>query len=208
MSLDIEAIIDEVETPETSVTLCLKGKLVAEYERLDAQLAGVDVQVTNLAGDSAASEITGRMAELRDEMLAHGHVFTFRAVTPPAVWRRFMAKQPVKGDDVGDDEYADLRHAWLCEMVSLSAADPVMNPEQVGRLVDKLSAGQWSKLANAAWSLNDDSQRIPFSVAASALSRSSGGKSKQPERSDNPAHGSLAGNPPPSPSTSTDPTDD
>jgi hypothetical protein len=56
--------------------------------------------------------------------------------------------------------------------------------------------------------VNDDSLGVPFSVAASVLSRSSGAKSRQPEPSENPDPGSLAGSPDPSPSTSTTPTDE
>ena len=200
---DIESWLDEIETPETSVTLCLKGKLVAEYERLDAQLAEVGTAMANLAGDGPGSEITARMAELREQMLAHMRTFTFRAVTPRGGWRKLIGRQPVKAEGVDADAFADLYHAWLCEMVSASASDPVMSAEQVQRLADKLSNGQWVKLANGAWSVNDDSQGIPFSVAASVLSRGSGEKSRQPEPSDNPDHDSLAGSPSSEPESST-----
>jgi hypothetical protein len=102
-----------------------------------------------------------------------------------------------------DEAYADLYHPWVCAIVAASALDPAMSPEQVERFADKLSDGDWQKLAQGAWKVNDDSSEIPFSVAASVLSRSSGAKSKQPEPSDNPDHGSLAGPADPSPSTST-----
>ena len=57
--------------------------------------------------------------------------------------------------------------------------------------------------ANAAWNVNENSAGIPFSVAASVLTRGSGAKSKQQETSGNPAHGSLAGNPSSDTSTTT-----
>jgi hypothetical protein len=97
-------------------------------------------------------------------------------------------------------------HPWVCSVVAASAVDPQMSPQQAERLADRLSDGDWMKLANAAWKVNDSSSEIPFSVAASVLYRSSGAKSKQPEPSDNPDHGSLAGSP--SPDTSTTPMDD
>jgi hypothetical protein len=200
---DIESIIGEIETPETSVTLCLKGSLVAEFERLSTQLDGMTTDPINLAGDGPGRDIAARLTLLREEMLAHERVFLFRAVTPRGAWRKAAGKRPVKLPEIGDDEYADLYHGWVCEIVAVSAIDPVMSPEQVQRLADKLSDGQWQKLANAAWKVNDDAQGIPFSVAASVLSRSSGGRSKQPEPSENPAHGSLAGSPSPDTSTTT-----
>lgn len=204
---DIESIIGEIETPETSVTLCLKGSLVAEHETLAAQLVGMATDPINLAGDSPGRDIADRLIELREEMLAHERAFRFRAVTPRGDWRRLLGKRPVKVPELTDDDYADLYHGWLAGVVAASAVDPVMNADQVLRLADRLSDGQWQKLANAAWTVNDDAQGVPFSAAASVLSRSSGGKLKQPAPSTNPTHGSLAGSPEPSPSTSTETTD-
>lgn len=205
-SVDIESIIDEVETPETSVTLCLKGSLVAEYERLDAQLADAAREATSLAGVSPAAELTAQMGQLREQMKAHERDFRFRAVTPRGDWRRLTGARPVKTEQQTDDEYADLYHAWVCGIVAASAIDPVMTAEQAERLADKLSDGQWSKLANAAWAVNEDDRGIPFSAAASVLSRSSGEKSKQPEPSDSPEADSSAGSLAGPPSTSETPT--
>jgi hypothetical protein len=195
--------IDEVETPEHSVTLCLKGKLVAEHERLSAQLAGMTADPTNLAGDSPGRDLADRLVQLREEMLAHERAFSFQAVTPRGKWRVLRGKQPVRTEGIDEDAYADQFHAWLCDVVAASSLDPVMTGEQVRRLADRLSNGQWSKLSNAAWNVNEDDQGIPFSAAASVLSRSSGERSKPPATSDNPARGSLAGSPPSDTTTTT-----
>jgi hypothetical protein len=199
--------IDDVETPEHSITLCLRGKLVAEHERLSAQLAGMSTAPTNLAGDSPGRDIADRLVQLQEEMREHEKVFSFQAVTPRGKWRVLRGKQPVRTEPVDEDAYGDQFHAWLTEVVAASSLDPVMTVEQVRRLADRLSNGQWSKLSNAAWSVNEDDQGIPFSAAASVLSRSSGEKLKQPDPLVNRAHGSLAGPAEPSPSTSTTETD-
>lgn len=187
--------IDEIEAPEGSITLCLKGKLVAEHERLSAQLAEMPTAATSLAGDGPGADIADRLVQLREEMLAHNKVFTFRAVTPRVDWRLLRGKQPVRTEGGDEAAYGEEYHAWMCGMVAASALDPVMTVEQVGRLADRLSNAQWTKLANKAWSVNEEDEGIPFSAAASALSRSSGEKSKQPEPSTSPARGSLAGSP-------------
>lgn len=205
MTWDIESIIDEAEPAQTAVTICVKGSLKAEYERLETQLDDVGHAVTNLAGGGPGSEIAARMVELREQMKTYERTFTLRAVTPRRAWRNLQAKRPIKTPEMDEDAYGDLYHPWVCSVVAASALDPAMKPEQVERLADKLSDGDWGKLANAAWKVNDSSSEIPFSVAASVLSRSSGAKSKQPEPSDNPDHGSLAGSP--SPDTTMTPTD-
>jgi hypothetical protein len=203
-----KAVMAKVKTPETSVTLCLDGPLVAEYERLSAQLDGMTADATNLAGDSPGREVANQLVDLREQMLAHQQVFVFRAVTPRGRWRAILGREPVKDKDTSDDDHAERYHAWVCEVVAASAVDPEMTGEEVQQLADALSNGQWATLANAAWRVNDKVQGVPFSVAASVLSRSSGEKSRQPEQSENPGHGSLAGSPEPSPSTSTTSTTD
>ncbi len=205
MTFDIESIIDEAEPAQTTVTICVKGSLKSEYERLEAQLGDMSQAPVNLAGDRPGADTADRMVELREQMKAYERPFVFRAVTPRRAWRNLQAKRPVKAPEMDDEAYADLYHPWVCSIVAASALDPAMKPEQVQRLADKLSDGDWSKLAQAAWKVNDSSSEIPFSVAASVLSRSSGARSRQPEPSANPDHGSLAGSPEPSPSTSTTP---
>lgn len=206
MTWDIESIIDEAEPAQTAVSICVKGNLKAEYERLETQLDDVGHTVTNLAGGGPGSEIAARMNELREQMKTYERAFVMRAVTPRRAWRNLQAKRPVKTPEMDDEAYADLYHPWVCAVVAASALDPGMTVAQAERLADKLSEGDWTKLANAAWKVNDSSSEIPFSVAASVLSRSYGGKSRQPEPLEHPDHGSLAGSP--SPDTSTTPTDD
>lgn len=205
MTWDIESIIDEAEPATAAVTICVKGNLKAEYERLDAQLGDVSQAATSLAG-GPGTEIAARMAKLQEQMQAYQRTFVFRAVTPRRKWRDMLAKRPIKTPDMDDEAFLDVYHPWVCAVVAASALDPAMKPDQVERLADKLSDGDWQKLAQGAWRVNDDSSEIPFSVAASVLSRSTGGKLRQPEPSDNPDHGSLAGSPPSEPLLSATPT--
>ncbi|GAA0738827.1 hypothetical protein Drose_04135 [Dactylosporangium roseum] len=203
MEWDIESIIDEAEPAEATVVITVKGSLRSEYDLLEAQLGGMTQAVTSLAGDSPATGIAERMAALTEQMRAYERPFKLRALTPRRSWRNLMAKRPVKTPGMSDEEYLDAYHPWLCSIVAATVAQPEMTQQQAERLADRLSDGDWKKLANAAWEVNDESREVPFSVAASVLTRSSGARSKRPETSDNPAPGSLAGSPEPSPSTST-----
>lgn len=206
---DIESIIDEAEPAETTVVICVKGSLRARYEALNAQLGDVQEAAANLAGSGPGQAIAERMAELREQMHAHERPFHLRAVAPRRRWRNLLAKLPTKAPDMDAEQYADLYHAWLCTVVAASAVQPAMSSAQVERLADKLSNGDWQKLADAAWKINDDSSAIPFSDAAFVISRSSGARSKQQEPPvDNPDHGSLAGSPDSSSNSNGTPPDD
>lgn len=196
MNWDIESIIDDAEPAEATVVICVKGSLRSEYDLLEAQLNDMShVVVTSLAGSGPASEIAERLAEVSEQMRAYERPFKLRAVAPRRAWRNLLAKRPLKTPGMDDEAYADVYHPWLCTVVAKTVAVPASSPEQIERLADKLSDGDWQKLANAAWRVNDDSREVPFSAAASVLIRSSGAKSKQPDPSENPGHGSLAGNP-------------
>lgn len=209
--MDIESIIDEAELPEQTVTLCLKGSLVAAYERLDAALQEAARQDAadrlSLAGrDTTATDgLVAQMADLREQMLAHERVFTFRAL-PPRRFANLRGRVPVKADGQSDEEFADVYHRWLCDLIAASCVDPQMTAEQAERLSERLSDAQWRELRDAAWWVNAQKQNVPFSAVASALSRASAQRSKQPEQPGSPDLSSLAGSPDPEPATSTTPT--
>lgn len=202
---DIESIIGQVKPAETMVPLCLDGPLVAEYERLEVLLRDAG-PATSLGDETSAEAIAERMEALREQMIEARAWFTMRALTKGR-WRGMQAALPVKAEGQSDEDAAAAYHQWVCKLVSATCAEPAMSQEQADRLHDALSDGQWQALSNAAWAVNTQNQAIPFSVAASALTRRSAAKSRRPEPSVNHAPVSLAANPDPSPSTSTTETD-
>lgn len=198
--MDILSILEAAELPRTSVPICLKGPLVAEYEQLDAQLQAV-APAASLAGDGSAA-LVARMDDLRAQMLQFEATFTFEAL-PSRQFSDLRAGIPEKKEGQPDDEWRDLYHEWVCLLVATCCVEPTMTPEQVDQLSVKLSDAQWSQLSNAAWRINANRQDIPFSNAAFVLSLNSGAKSRRQEQPEPPEVDSLAGNPDPSPSTST-----
>ncbi|QDY06170.1 hypothetical protein FJK98_02490 [Micromonospora sp. HM134] len=163
-----DAILAQAKLPERTVPLCLREDLVAEYERLDNELLGAPRTASSLGEVAPATVIARRMEELRKEMLAHQVQFLLRAW--PA--RRFTVLRdamPKKADDQSDDEFADVWHAAVCDLVSKMLVEPKATAEQVAELADRLAESQWLALSNAAWDINARGQAIPFSVAASAI---------------------------------------
>lgn len=165
---DFEALLAKAKLRESTVTLCLREDLVAQYERLDAQLRTADRQPVSLGDRSPAAVIAEQMEALRQEMLAAEQTFLMRA-WPARKWAAYRDSMPARQKGQTDAEYAETWHAAVCDMVSRVCVDPVMTPQQVEQLVDHLSEAQWLKLSNAAWDINSTGQAIPFSVAASAI---------------------------------------
>jgi hypothetical protein len=208
--VDIESIIDEAEPPESSVTLCLKGSLVAQYEALDAQLReAMKEQAAAEGGQSLAGTDTSRtdplvaaMTVLREQMLAYERAFTFRAM-PPLTFANLRSGMPAKTEEQTAEAFTAEYHSWVCKVIAAACADPQMSPEQADRLSQRLSDAQWRKLRDGAWLVNAEAQDVPFSAAVSVLTLASAQRSRQPEPSDSPGPGSLAGNPDPAPTTNT-----
>lgn len=201
MLTSIDDILAAAELPEESVPLCLKGALVAEFERLDEELRHAPTQAVSLGDIPQAADIARRMDALRQEMLAFTAEFCLRAL-PAREWADFYGTMPEKGDRT-DDEFKDAFHAWICQLTALTCYQPVMTPEEVDKLSVKLSGAQWGQLTDTAYGVNANRQSVPFSAAASAVLQATGGTLRQPETSTSPDLGSLAGSPDPSPSTST-----
>ncbi|GAB3817647.1 hypothetical protein [Micromonospora zhanjiangensis] len=165
---DFDAILTQAKLPERTVPLCLREDLVAEYERLDAELRSASRTAPSLGEPAPATVIARRMEELRQEMLACQVEFRLRA-WPARKFAKLRDGMPKPADGQADDEFADIWHAAVCDLVSKMLVEPKATAEQVDALSERLAESQWLKLSNAAWDINASGQAIPFSVAASAI---------------------------------------
>ncbi|GIG63606.1 hypothetical protein Lfu02_79780 [Longispora fulva] len=161
-------ILAVAQRPATSVPLCLRGDLVAEFRALERDLEQADRRAPSLAEASPAAVIAARMNALREQMLAATVAFRLEAM-PPAAWSDFLATQPAKSKDIDEDAFKAAWYAWVCQLVAHTCTDPVMTAEQVDQLVPRLSGEQWARLSDTAWSINASEVNVPFSVAASVL---------------------------------------
>lgn len=163
-----DEVLAQAKLPERTVTLCLREDLVAEYERLDGELRSASRTAPSLGEPAPATVIARRMEELRQEMVAHQVDFRLRA-WPARKFAKLRDAMPAKQDGQTDDEFEDVWHATVCDLVSKMLVDPKATAEQVAGLAENLAESQWKELSNGAWDINARGQAIPFSVAASAI---------------------------------------
>lgn len=202
MTLSIREIIDRKKRPEASVPIVLDGDLAAEYDRLATQLRDAGPP-TSLADDTSAGAVAERMEVLRARMVDSRVFFRLRGLSEPD-WAPVRDTLPKKRDGQDEDEAAEEYHRWLCAVVAVSCVEPAMTADEVHELYLVLSNGEWAALAGQALALQNSRQDVPFSAAASAISRHSAGKSRRPEQpAEPPAPSSLADSGEPSPATST-----
>jgi hypothetical protein len=191
--------------PETSVSLCLAGSVLARYRDLEQRLERASTVAPSLGERSEASLLAEQLRDLEAEMSDASHTFVLRAMHPRE-WADFRLTVPERGED--EDAFKTAYFAWLAELVSRCCIDPVMTSAEVTELVDDLSGSQWDKLANETWALNADEVTIPFSAAASALIGSDETRSRQPSPSDEaPPAGSAKSRRKPPPTNTTTPGD-
>lgn len=196
---DFKALLAAAKMPERAVPICLRGDLTAEFEELERQLDDAQRVVAASIEDAAtAGGIAERMEELRREMLAHTYQFRLRAMPRPA-WRAFIAEHPPRKDpETGEvderDKYVGINsETFYPALIRASVVDPVLSddgwrqllgddeterarrraagePVEDGVLTDR----QFDTLSSAAWGLNRRDIDVPFSLAASRMTWSSG----------------------------------
>lgn len=166
---NIEEIIGEAKPPERTATICTRGDLQAEHERLELIVATAKVPAVaeTVGGNSEAIAAAERQQELRALMRSHERTFTFRALDPLA-WADLRGESP-SGKDLPPTEQFRLAYEYAVKVVAACCIDPKMSQEQAGRLLSVISEGQRNKLFSTAWAVNIGDVDIPFSVRGSVL---------------------------------------
>jgi hypothetical protein len=182
---NFKAMLAEAKLPETTVPTCLRGDLTAQHEQLNEELELLEKKaVDSLAGNGGA-ELAERITELEDEMRDSTYPIKLRALPRPD-FRAFLADFPPRADAEGkvtddlDRAYGFDTEAGFVELVRRSIVDPELDADDFGDLMGKLTDNQFDSLAVAAWRINKGDIDVPFSRAASRLTRLSADASKPP----------------------------
>lgn len=175
---------------ETTVPLVLGGQYLEQIRQLEAQLRDA-APPASLAERNPATAIVEQIAALQEQMRGTEVDFRLRSMGGRA-WDRFKFTQPTRAKDEDDDAFAERFFAWMCRLVSLTCVEPVMTPEQVAELVDRMPGSSWDTLSEAAWGLNSGKVSVPFSAAAYALTSGSDATSRRPPNSESATAASAA----------------
>ncbi|MGW5556849.1 hypothetical protein ACWER9_06455 [Micromonospora sp. NPDC003944] len=176
---DFQILLAGARLPEATVPVCLRGDLTAEFEDLERQLDQAQREtLASLEDQSSANGIAERMEHVRQEMLQHTYQFRLRAMPRPA-WRSFIAEHPPRKDTesgavVEQDRGVGVNtETFFDELVRRSVVDPQLTDDEWKLLLDQaLTDRQFDTLSSAAWGLNRRDVDVPFSLAASRMTRS------------------------------------
>jgi hypothetical protein len=192
-----EEIIAGARLPETGVTLCLRGDLQLEFERLEKDLSearAADAADDSLAAGGRARPIAEQIEKLRQEMAEHERTFVMRGLSRHA-WRKLTDDHPPRKDrtDGKDDEDDVNWDTWPTAVIAACSADPVMSVEQVEQLAEVITDWQWNALFAGCMVVNRMEISVPKSVSASAVLAATAPKSKQPAPGGSAGGGSSGG---------------
>lgn len=164
----IKELLKKASLPERAVSIVMDRALVAEFQRAEDDLEDARQR---RAGDrrlaSEAKSIAERIEALREQMKDSTITFTLRGMRA-VDWRAIKAKHPMGDDPTPVDQHlgADT-NGLFNEAVRASIVSPTLDDEDWSSLLDVLTEGEWDKLTNAVYALNEEGTGIPFSRAAS-----------------------------------------
>jgi hypothetical protein len=165
--VDIESIIGDLEQPERTVRICLKGKLVGEHEDLERQLSEAQVNaVATMGGTAKTAELAQQIRDLEQQMDAASVVFRVRGISYFEREEWLKANPPREGVE---ERFNPLTGAP--SLIAACLVEPAATVEQARRLMEKAGTGQADKLFSACLQAIGEDGAVPFSVAASATLR-------------------------------------
>lgn len=173
MSTSIKEKLKAAKRPETTVQVCLRGDLQAEFEQAERELADAERKPADSLAGTGSRAIAERIEALREQMREHTVEFRFRAKSRHE-WRVLIDAHPPRRDDDGafleEDRYIGVNTATFFEVcIRECLAEPVLDDDDWATLDANLSDRQYDSLFNAAWNINRGEVGVPFSRAASRI---------------------------------------
>lgn len=173
MGKSIKEQLKAAKLPEHTITVCLRGDLVAEIEDLDDQLrrAREQEQATGskrMANKSASLDLANRIEALRTEMAEAEITFRLRAL-PKDRWRDLKLAHPPNEDDQQDQRLGVDLYGLAPQVLPQVTVEPEMDADDWRQLEQVVSSGDWNRLAIAAVMLHEMGVDIPKSALASLV---------------------------------------
>lgn len=189
---NIKQMLKAAKLPETTVPICLRGDLQAEFEAAERELAEAERKPADSLAGNGARAIAERIEALREQMREHTIDFRLRALHRHA-WKALRDKHPARRKEDGSADERDMfvgvnLDAILDELIRVCLVAPELDEEDwrtllgdtdeerarldaAGEPVEEgtLTDRQWNQLADAAWTLNRGEVSVPFSRAASKI---------------------------------------
>ncbi|MDT4991417.1 MAG: hypothetical protein QOH97_1309 [Actinoplanes sp.] len=178
---NFKAMLAEAQLPEKTVDVCLRGDLFAEHQAAEAELEQAEkaAELSNsLDGGAPVAELVERIEAIEATMREHTYPFRIRGLAS-AKFRALKAEHPPRKDDDGavvqSDRFVGANiDTFFDALARRCTLDPELTEADWRELADeKLTESQLDEIGSVAFRLSVGEVSVPFSQAASRLSRSS-----------------------------------
>lgn len=190
--MDLKDLIQQAQRPETTVPLCLRGDLVAEWERRERELRDRRNAPNRTLAGNDVTELAKEVAALEDQMRESTVEFRLRAVHRRE-WMQLLADHPPREGNQFDKGLGLNSETFYDALVTKCLVEPELSAEELAAVLDVLTAAQFDRLTASAWALNSGDVSVPFSQTASLIITTSEETSRRPSDSGSPTSGSAGG---------------
>lgn len=170
---DLDALLSSAKLPESTVPLCLRGDLQAEWETLERKLAEAKQRGDRrLTGSAEETKLARQLRDLEAQMQDSTITLRLRAL-PRREFMKLVEKHPPRKDNQADRMVGIDQSSFYDALIGACIVEPELDEERLTRLLDALTDAQFNKLATTAWELNRSDVSVPFSRTASRITTSS-----------------------------------
>jgi hypothetical protein len=179
MMRDFKTMIKNAKLPERTISVCLRGDLVADHEEAERALEQAQQRPADSLAGNGTSTLADRILALEEEMREQTYPFRLRAL-PRHEFRALMTEHPPRTDGEGareDGPFGVNRDTFFPALIRRSTIDPELDEQSWAELLDEqLTDFQFQELALGAWVLNAREVDVPFSRAASRVRQGTAGE--------------------------------
>lgn len=178
------------------VTICWRGDLYADIQRLDEELRAILNQAGGdgrLSGNAEANACAAKIEAAQAEMRENTDDFVMGALEP-GQWTQLKAAHPPRKDNAADERQGVNIDAFSDALFPRCIAKPDVDADLWEFLLPKLSPRQYDELVSAAWAANEGDTNVPLSPAVLRM-RTSASESRRQNDSASPSDDSTDGNP-------------
>lgn len=178
----------EARRPRRIVSVCLRGDLTAEAQRIEDELRNIQQSTSPLRlGDGAGDEaLAQQLEDLRTQMQAESVTFELEAFSVLR-WRELKSKHPVPSEPTPTDTVLGADAVgFFNESVRAAIVEPAVDDDDWEHLTTVLTQGEWDKFVEAVYALNEEPVSIPFSLTAWNILQTQQDASESPDGSGEP----------------------
>lgn len=140
------------------------GDLLGEHEAAAAELATAMAQTRTSLADGSGIQALARKVEDLEALIAATKVAIRVRGLPQNLFRALVSEHPADGEPFDRDTFP-------AALIAACVVDPPMTQQQAMELGTILTDGQFDQVFSAAWAACRDTDDVPFSALASAMTR-------------------------------------